>query len=320
MSFATPEAFALLALPVLAYLLRPPRESIASAAYLPPAFAGRMGRQAAGRARSGLWVPALLWCLVVLALAGPQRPRTLDLITASGRDIVLAVDLSGSMEKEDFVLDGRQVSRLDAVKSVASRFVTGRAGDRVGLVVFGDRAYVAAPLTHDVGNVADVIGSLTVGVSGRSTAISDGLGLAMKRLEADSAGSRVVILLSDGVDTTGKVDPVEAARLGASLGIRIHTIALGVQSVADLPEGVRNRADVVDAATLANVADASGGRMFRVRTTDELAAVADTVNALEPSQSAAPPVLSMEELWVWPAGLAVIVALGTLAVGRRAVR
>ncbi|RAI04257.1 hypothetical protein DLJ53_07385 [Acuticoccus sediminis] len=313
MSFAAPEAFALLILPVLALLLRPPRERTASAAYLPPALAERMRGEAHGPPRAGLWAPALVWLLLVVALAGPQRTAELDLITASGRDIVLAIDLSGSMEKEDFLLDGAEVSRLDAVKSVASRFVEGRAGDRVGLVVFGDRAYVAAPLTHDVASVAHVISTLTVGVSGRSTAISDGLGLAMKRLEADGAGSRVVILLSDGVDTTGKIDPAEAAGLAAQLGIRVHTVALGPDSAVELV----GRADALDVKTLGAVAAASGGQMFRVRTTDELQAVADAVDRLEPSQSDVPPIRAVRGYWMWPAGAAVVLSLAVLAAGRR---
>ena len=313
MSFAAPEAFALLLLPVLAYLLRPPRAETAAAAYLPPALAGRMGGEVHGPPRVGLWAPALVWVLLVLALAGPQRPANVDLITASGRDVVLAIDLSGSMEKEDFLLDGTRVSRLEAVKAVAARFVEGRAGDRVGLVVFGDRAYVAAPLTHDVTSVAHVIETLTVGVSGRSTAISDGLGLAMKRLEGEPAGSRVVILLSDGVDTTGTVDPAEAGRLAARLGIRVHTVALGPDSAI----GKVGRADALDVATLEAVAAASGGRMFRVRTTDKLAAVAAAVDTLEPSQSDVPPIRTMEAYWPWPAGAALVLALVIVATGRR---
>ncbi len=313
MSLAAPEALALLLLPLVAYLLRPPREQTAAAAYLPPALAGRMRGELHGPPRVGLWAPGLVWVLLVLALAGPQRPASVDLITASGRDVVLAVDLSGSMEKEDFMLDGARVSRLEAVKAVAGRFVEGRAGDRVGLVVFGDRAYVAAPLTHDVASVAHVIGTLTVGVSGRSTAISDGLGLAMKRLESDGAGSRVVILLSDGVDTTGTVDPAEAGRLAAHLGIRVHTVALGPDSAI----AAVGRADALDVKTLEAVASASGGRMFRVRTTDELAAVAEAVDALEPSQSDVPPMRTMTSLWIWPAGVALVLSLAIVATGRR---
>ncbi|ORE91559.1 VWA domain-containing protein [Acuticoccus yangtzensis] len=315
MNFAAPGAFLLLLLPLVAFVWRAARAGAVSAAYLPPALAAEVTRTGGTRRRVGLLAPLAVWALVVVALAGPQRIKSLDIITASGRDIVLAIDLSGSMETEDFILGGAEVSRLEAVKSVAARFVEGRAGDRVGLVVFGDKAYVAAPLTHDVTSVAHVVETLTVGVSGRSTAISDGLGLAMKRLDGGTADSRVVILLSDGVDTTGRVDPAEAARLGAARGIRIHTIALGPERAEALM--ARGRADALDVATLTDVARLSGGEMFRVRSTDELTRVAEAVDRLEPSQSRAPPVMALEALWPWPAGAALALALAVLAAGRR---
>ena len=312
MSFAAPEAFLLLLLPFLVLFLRPAGGRTAEAAYLPPALAARLGKPGAARGRVRDIAPALVWLCLVLAVAGPRRVEVLDIVPASGRDIILAIDLSGSMEKEDFTLDGTNAARLDAVKRVAARFVSGRAGDRVGLVVFGDRAYVAAPLTHDVASVVQAVQSLTIGVSGRSTAISDGLGLAMKRLEDDRATSRVIVLLSDGTDTTGAVAPVEAASLAAELGIRIHTIALGTEDSISMP----NRADAVDVETLQEVADTSGGRMFRVRTTEELVGVAAAVDALEPGMLQAPPIRSYRQYWMWPAGAAVVLSLLALLLGR----
>ncbi|TGN31871.1 VWA domain-containing protein, partial [Paracoccus liaowanqingii] len=173
------------------------------------------------------WLAALAWVLLVLALAGPRIERQADVIPASGRDIVLALDLSGSMEQQDFILDGQPVSRLDAVKQTARAFVAGRTGDRIGLVIFGGRAYVAAPLTYDMGAVVQAIDEAQIGISGRGTAIADGLGLAIRRLDGSEAPSRVVVLLSDGVDTSGSVPAIEAARLAAAHGLRVHTIALG---------------------------------------------------------------------------------------------
>lgn len=308
MSFASPFAFLLLGVPLFVLWFRPPADRGAQAIYLPPSLAGRMARQDGGRFRPAGLGPIAIWCLLVLAIAGPRIPATLDIITASGRDIVLAIDLSGSMEKEDFQLNGRQVSRLEAVKDVAARFVEGRVGDRVGVVVFGDRAYTAAPLTHDVLSVARTVSELTIGVSGRSTAISDGLGLALKRLQGGAAESQVVILLSDGIDTTGTVAPPDAASLANALGIRIHTIALGPQDLATAP----NAKQAVDAGTLDTVARSSGGQMFRVRSTDDLERVAASVDLLEPSPSRLPPVRAYDALWVWPAGAALGVTLAIL--------
>lgn len=315
MSFVFPWAVLLLPLPLILLRLLPPEEARSGALALPPALA-RATRPvntnpAVRHAR--LLLPAVAWILAVVALAGPRIEQVFDILPDSARDIVLALDLSGSMEREDFSLDGHQVSRLAAVQAVASRFVEGRAGDRVGLVVFGDRAYVAAAPTHDVAAVAHVIGSTRIGVSGKATAIADGLGLAIKRLQDRDAKSRVVILLSDGQDTSGLVDPVAAARVASELGIRIHTVALGPNDLENAPDA----RDAVDTATLREIAEVSGGRLFRVRTTDDLRAVTEAIDSLEPSSAEAPPIRGWRDLWVWPAGAAVFVLGLALALGGR---
>ncbi|SMO43237.1 VWA domain-containing protein [Paracoccus laeviglucosivorans] len=295
MGFAFPLALLLLPLPLLMRLL-PPAAAKGGLVVPPQVFGGTVG--SAGR---GGWViPALAWGLLVLALAGPQVDRQSALLPASGRDIVLAIDLSGSMEKQDFSLDGQPISRLDAVKRVAGAFVAARKGDRIGLVVFGDRAYFAQPVTFDVAAVARAIDEAQIGISGRATAISDGLGLAMRRLVNSDAPTRVVVLLSDGVPTSGKVGAVDAARLAATHGIRVHTIALGP---ADLENQPKTR-DAVDAKMLREVAEASGGTSFRVRGMADLQGMAATLDALEPNPGDRPPLRFWQSLWVWPAVLA----------------
>jgi Ca-activated chloride channel family protein len=226
LGFALPLAFLLLPLPLLVRLL-PPRGAGGQALYLPPAIADAAGTAAARRLdRPGLLLAALWLCLIVAA-AGPQRLVPVPDRTASGRDIVIALDLSGSMAIEDFALDGETASRLDAVKRVAARFVAARGGDRIGLVIFADRAYVAAPLTWDLTAVSRAVENAEIGLTGQSTAISDGLGLALKRILAEPARSRVIVLLSDGRDTAARLEPRQVARLAADNGVRIHTIALG---------------------------------------------------------------------------------------------
>lgn len=255
-----------------------------------------------GNDRVGTWLLLAGWTALVVAIAGPRLPATYDGITASGREIVLAMDLSGSMVKRDFVLDGAPVSRLDAVKRVASRFVAARRGDRIGLVIFGDRPYVAQPPTFDVDAVARAITVAQIGISGRSTAISDGLGLAVKRLLGSDARSRVIVLLSDGVDTSGKVRADDAAELAARHGIRVHTIALGPE---DLETAPRSR-DAVDVATLRAVAEAGNGTSFRVRTMEDLEAMAAALDRLEPNPMERPPVRYWRSLWAWPAAASVL--------------
>ena len=223
--------------------------------------------------------------------------------------------MSGSMLTEDFDLDGEPVSRLDAVKRVAARFVAARAGDRIGLVLFGDRAYVAAPLTWDLAAVGRAIEEASVGVTGRSTAIAEGMGLALKRVLAADGRSRIIVLLSDGRDTTHRLDAAEVARLAATHDVRVHTIALGPADMENQPQD----RDAVDTGTLRAIAEASGGRAYRVRGTEDLLEMAADLDRLEPNPSGRPPVLTPRPLWPWPAGVALLGAtlLGLLRTEAR---
>ncbi|MBU3028721.1 VWA domain-containing protein [Paracoccus marinaquae] len=312
MNLALPWLLALLPLPLLLRRLLPPIAIRRPALILPPHLARAAQDTGAARAAQGPWLAALAWVALVLALAGPRTEAISDIVPASGRDIVLALDLSGSMLKEDFRLDGQPVTRLDAVKRTASAFVAARRGDRIGLVIFGERAYFAEPLTFDVNAVARVIDEAQVGISGRGTAISDGLGLATKRLSDSDAPTRVIVLLSDGVDTSGSVPAVEAARLAADHGIRIHSIALGPEDLESQPAA----RDAVDVATLREIAAAAGGESFRVRRTEDLDAMATALDRLEPNPSARPPMRYWRPLWHWPAALA-LACLALIAARRR---
>lgn len=314
LDFAFPWAGLLLPVPLLLRLLLPILELQSGALALPPALGAAMtpSETHAAVRRASRIAPMLIWLLAVLALMGPRQEQVLDVLPASGRDVILSLDLSGSMEREDFDLNGKIVSRLTAVQAVASEFVRGRLGDSVGLVVFGDRAYVAAAPTHDVASVAHVVETSMIGVSGKSTAIADGIGLAIKRLRDREAKSRVIILLSDGQDTSGSTDPVAAAEVADKYGIRIYTIALGP---ADLETDPNSR-DAVDTVTLREIADAAGGQMFRVKTTDDLREVTDAIDALEPSPSKAPPIQTWRDLWIWPGGVAACL-LAALVMMRR---
>lgn len=315
-SLALPQALLLLPLPFLARWLLSPRRRDSGAVFVPAAIASAMTEQggAGYGARVRRMFPALLWGLLVVALAGPRMLATSDAIPSSGRDIVLAIDLSGSMEKRDFDLDGQELSRLEAVQKVGAHFVRRRIGDRIGLVVFGDQAYFGAPLTFDTGAVARAIEESVIGISGRSTAISDGLGLAVKRLSKSDAPSRVIVLLSDGVDTKGTVSALDVASLARKHGIRVHTIALGP---ADLETAPKTR-DAVDTKTLREVAEASGGQSFRVKNMSDLTAVAEALDALEPSPTLQPPLEIHHEFWTVPATAGLLLAI-VIAFMRRTV-
>jgi Ca-activated chloride channel family protein len=227
-------------------------------------------------------------------------------LKVTGRDLAVVLDLSGSMVRDDFYLDGAQVTRLEAVTRVGSDFVRRRAGDRVALIVFGSEAYYAAPFSFDTEAVARRIEQAVIGISGRATNISDGLGLALKRMADSEAESRVVILLSDGVNNAGATNPRGVAELAAAMGVRVHTIALGPKDLESAEEGERG---VVDAATLRGIAEISGGESFRVRTTDDLVAVGAALDRLETTDGDGLAAEVFHEYWVWPAGLALLLVV-----------
>ncbi|MEJ8475373.1 VWA domain-containing protein [Roseibium algae] len=312
--FAFPYAALLLPMPFLVRWLLTPEDWQSGALALPQAVGKALKplKTRAAARRANQLAPALIWTLAVLAVMGPRQEEVLDILPSSGRDIIIALDLSGSMEREDFSLDGTHVSRLTAVQKVAAEFVRGRGGDSVGLVVFGDKAYVAAAPTHDVASVAHVVEKTIIGISGKSTAIADGLGIAIKRLRERDAKSRVIILLSDGQDTSGSTDPVAAAGVAAEYGIRIYTIALGP---ADLETAPSSR-DAVDTSTLRAIAEAAEGRMFRVKTTDDLRDVTEAIDELEPSPSSAPPIQTWKPYWMWPGGIALLILAVLLFIRR----
>lgn len=247
-----------------------------------------------------LALPLLAWICLVVALAGPRQVIQTAALPISGRDLIVALDLSGSMVREDFTLDGQAGTRLDVVKRAGGAFVRGRGGDRVALLVFGSEPYFATSFSYDVAAVAQKIDAAEIGVSGRATNISGALGLALKRMQDSDAASRVVILLSDGENTAGSASPLGAARLAQEMGVRVHTIAMGVEDTESAP----GEQGVVDARTLTAIAEISGGQSYRVRSTADLLDVTRMLDRLETTERAGSPAEVYRALWIWPAGLA----------------
>ncbi|MEM9577779.1 MAG: VWA domain-containing protein [Pseudomonadota bacterium] len=308
---ATPWALVLLPLPLLAIRMARSGRLSGGALFLPDRIgrrllAGGQGRRVLPLAASRQGLLWLIWVLLLLAISGPREVAPVSALKVTGRDLAIVLDLSGSMVRDDFFLDGAPITRLDAVKSVGADFARRRAGDRVALILFGSEAYYAAPFTFDTESVAQRIEEVTIGISGRATNISDGLGLALKRLQDSEAASRVVILLSDGVNNAGATNPRGVAELAARMGVRVHTIALGPKDLETAEEGERG---VVDTVTLQAISDVSGGESFRVRTTDDLAAVADALDRLESTDSDGLAAEVFHEYWVWPAGFAALLIL-----------
>ncbi len=316
--FALPLAFLLLPLPLLARWLLPAASTADQAALKVPGAQswaeGERGSRGATRWLS-LVLGLLAWLLLVTAAARPQwlgEPQTLPV---SGRDLLLAVDVSGSMRLRDFRINNRTVTRLDATKVVASEFIARRKGDRVGLILFGRQAYLQTPLTFDRRTVVTLLGESFIGIAGNETAIGDAIGLAIKRLRDKPADSRVLVLLTDGANTAGAIDPLRAATLAAREGLKVYTVGIGADQVtARSLFGIsrQNPSSSLDEKTLQEIADKTGGRYFRARDTRELNEIYRELDRLEPAEYETAGFRPLRALFFWPLGAALVLGIATL--------
>lgn len=324
LELAWPWVLAALPLPwIVRRLLRPAPELRGSVLRV-PFFAELQALAAERRVHRGAGhrLAWLAWALLCLAAARPQwvgEPETLPL---SGRDLMLAVDVSGSMAAEDMEVGGRRVDRLEAVKVVLGDFLERRRGDRVGLLLFGQFAYQMTPLTFDRNSVRYQLETSAIGLAGRETAIGDAIGLAVKRLRQRPAEQRVLILLTDGVNTAGQLEPRKAAELAKAEQVRVYTVAVGSDGgqmrVFGVP--VATPGAEIDEQTLTQIAQLTGGRFFRARDTAELAGIYAELDRLEPVEQRGDTLRPRAELHPWPLGLALLLALLPLlpAARRRA--
>lgn len=264
----------------------------------------------AGQAQVGLLF--LIWCLVVFAAAGPRwvgEPRPL---TREGRNIMMALDLSGSMELADMLLNGRPASRLAVVKAAAEQFVQARVGDRIGLILFGTRAYLQTPLTYDRQTVLMRLDDATVGLAGQTTSIGDAIGLAVKRLQDVPAKGRMIILLTDGANNSGVLPPLKAAELAKLDKIKVYTIGLGAEpdprALNSAFFGPSASSDL-DEETLQKVAEITGGRYFRATDTQSLQAIYETINQLETVSQDQATVRPQHDYYPWPLAAALLLLL-----------
>jgi Ca-activated chloride channel homolog len=320
-TFAWPWAFALLPLPLLMRWW--PRRAGAAAVLRVPYAAPEL--QAIAQApggwalQPGRWLAWLGWALLCTALARPQQLGEPVMPQQQARQMMLAVDLSGSMSEPDMELGGRVVDRLTAAKAVLADFLERRQGDRVGLLVFGQRAYALTPLTADLASVRDQLRDSVVGLAGRETALGDAIALSVKRLREQPQGQRVVIVLTDGVNTAGALQPTKAAELAKAEGVRVHTIAFGgsggysMFGIQVQPGGD----DQIDETTLRRIASETGGQFFRARDTAELAGIYAELDRLEPVKSAAPAVQPRIERYPWPLAAALLVGLLAMLLPER---
>ncbi len=261
-----------------------------------------------------LWVATLAWILLIIAASRPQWWDKPIELPVNGRDLMMAVDLSGSMDTQDFRIQDKTVNRLIATKWVASQFIERRVGDRLGLILFGEQAYLQVPLTFDRQTVKILLNESAIGLAGKQTAIGDAIGLAVKRFlhkKRKEPKSWVLILLTDGANNAGSLEPIKAAELAAQEGLKIYTIGIGADKmlVRDF-FGTRqvNPSNDLDEKTLTQIAEKTGGRYFRARDTNELKEIYTLLDKLEPIEKDNLFFRPTKALYHWPLGFSLFLS------------
>jgi len=315
-----PLVLLLMPLPFLVYYGLPAKKTARESALWVPFIEDFKLSQQPGQWRIRLpwlkWLSLLAWCLVVFAASRPQWIGEAVNINISGRDLMMAVDLSDSMRTADFKINGQTVDRLSAAKSVATEFIENRRGDRLGLILFGSKAYLQAPLTFDTKTINQLLLESAIGLAGERTAIGDAIGLTLKRLKDSPQASQVLILMTDGANTAGEVTPIKAAQLAAQRGLKIYTIGIGADEMeVRTLFGTRktNPSAQLDEKALRGIAELTGGRYFRARDIEELAEIYGLLDELEPLDKERQSFRPVNALFYWPLAMALLIAAGISA-------
>ncbi len=310
LSFVWPWFYLILPLPFLYRKLR--RSANSESPYLEStillSIAETQNRLVSSTSQRRLLILLLIiaWLSLVTAIARPVNIGDPVALPTTGRDILLAVDISGSMEREDMIINGREVNRLCAVKSVVSEFVNTREGDRLGLILFGERAYLQTPLTFDTKTLQDLLNEAQIGFAGNGTAIGDAIGLSVKKLKERPDSNRVLILLTDGSNTAGVLSPSEASDIAKKAKVKIYTIGIGdgrQRNQVLFGQTLVNQNNDLDERTLTAIADLTGGKYFRARDPRELRSIYDQLNKLEPIDQDEELLRPITSLFHWPLAL-----------------
>jgi len=309
---------------LLLLLLLPPLAWLRGRRGVPPAFVYSSvqlvrGMQNITRARPGGFLTSLRWFILaifIVALAQPRLAKSTTEVKASGVDIVAALDLSGSMISEDFVVHGGRVNRVNMAKSVLKDFIDMRPNDRIGLVVFAAQAFIATPLTLDHEYLQENIARLEIGaINENATAIGDAMSTAINRLRDLKAKSKIIILATDGQNNSGKTEPLLAAEAAAALGVKIYTVGIGEQGQAPMPardmfgRKVYQMVPVdVDETTLQKIADKTGGKYYRADNAEKFRQIYNEIDKLEKTEATVKKYTDFKELFPWfvIAGLALL--------------
>ena len=303
-----PWVFLLLPLPLLIWWLAAPVTSREAKALQVPFLDDLPIDDGVAAKRSWKWLARfsvlLTWLALLVALARPVMVGELVQLPQSGRNLMLAVDLSLSMQQQDYRLGSRLVDRLTATKYVAGEFIERRQGDRVGLILFGDQAYLQAPLTFDRKTVRRLLDEASLGLAGRNTAIGDAIGLGLKRLSEQPDDEHVMILMTDGENTAGEVTVFEAAEMAAKNGLKIYTVGIGSESQAGMDFFSRQRQSGLDEETLKQIAEMTKGRYFRARDTEGFRRIYSELDELEPVERSMQQWRPRTDLFFWPLAFA----------------
>ncbi|MEC8858473.1 MAG: VWA domain-containing protein [Pseudomonadota bacterium] len=255
----------------------------------------------------------LIWTLVVIAASRPQWVGEPIEIPTTGRDMMLTLDMSGSMEARDMFLNNTQLSRFQVMKAVIGDFVEKRTGDRLGLTLFAAHAYMLTPMTYDLATVQQMVEELEIGMIDESaTAIGDAIGLSVKQLRQQPENNRVLILLTDGINNAGELAPLQAAQLARTEGIKMHIVGVASDQFAQrsMFGGSRPGALVseIDDEAMAEAAELTGGLYFRARTLEDMVEIYDELDAMEPIEQDEQTYRPETQLFHWPLGAALLLS------------
>jgi Ca-activated chloride channel family protein len=283
------------------------------------------------RSRAGAFLAAMRWLvltLFIVALAQPRLTKSQTTVKASGVDIVVALDMSGSMISEDFVVRGERVNRFNMARAVLKGFIDKRPNDRIGLVLFASQAYIATPLTLDHDFLQVNLDRLEIGaISENSTAIGDGLGTAVNRLRDLKSKSKIVILMTDGQNNSGKLDPLLAAEAAAAVKVKVYTVGIGERGTAPMPVfmggrkvGYQNVPVDVDEETLQKIADRTGGKYYRADNAEKFRQIYAEIDKLEKTEAVINKYTEFKELFPWFVAVGLAVLLIELVLGQTVLR
>ncbi len=312
-TFAWPWLLLLLPLPLLVYWLPQKRNNRTSAALVIPQLLSNISVNITTQAtkKSPLIILTLCWLLTVLALSQPEWLGDAIDIPTEGREIMIAVDLSGSMQIEDMSLNGNAVNRLDMLKVVLGDFIERRIGDRLGLILFADDAYMQTPMTFDRKTVKQMLDESVLGLVGKKTAIGDAIALAVKRFDAKKESNKILLLLTDGQNTAGKITPEQALEMAVARDITIYTIGIGAEVMLQKSLfGTRrvNPSSELDERTLTKLAQQTGGKYFRAKDSQGMQLIYSLLDQLEPVEQDQQQMRPLTALFYWPLSLAFLLS------------